>query len=587
MNSILSHSLWEIAQLPTELVEEVQGRLSASRTFARAAVRRYGSSYSLLERKDRVLIHPPSALEDLPRAVDRIKRSLKAGEKIFIKGDFDVDGLASAAIVYRGLRRLKRSSELPWTYDGLKVELGNRSEGHGLGRLLSSRLVKDDFDLLITTDCGIKESLEISHLAQFGIDVIVTDHHEPPVEEELPPAYALIDPKRASCSYPNSALSGCGVAYKLMEGLYGELGLPFDREGELSGLLALGTVADVSPLIADGDPENRILVKRGLNRLSANPPTGVAALMEELDMEEGEEISPRDIGFRLAPKLNAANRVGDPKVGFLLLTTENYDRALHLAGTLSAYDGDRYSSQQEVLSQCREKIDKADLSPGQAPLLFISGKGWSPGIIGLVASRLSDRYDTPAVVVTEEDGDCRGSARSVSGVNIVEGLRYCGEFLDRFGGHEMAAGFRLKRDMLDQFRSCLNDWARGEGKAKVDKEAKLLDGELRAEDLGKDLYEELQRMAPFGPGNPRPLFLLEEGDFTDMRRVGKTDAHLKARWVGGGKAVDVIGFNLGKAYDKLSEIRSNGGRIRAVVGLDMDDWQGKRSLQLEVKDFVD
>src|SRR6056297_1756695 len=277
MNSLLyENQVWKKSRGNEELITEAQQKLDCSQAFARIVTCRYGSSYSLVNSPPEDGLHSTQDLPDLRQALDRIEKALQGEEDIFIQGDFDVDGLSSAAIIYRGLKGVR---DLP-DPGKLKVGVGDRIRGHGLDKELSARLIRNNFDLLITTDCGVKDREEISHLRDYGLDVIVTDHHQPP--EVLPPALAIVDPKRSSSCYPNPYLAGAGVAYKLIDGLYERLGSKEQVRSSLLQLVALGTIADLVPLLTNGVDENRQLVKLGLQEIQKEPIPGLVSLFNEL-----------------------------------------------------------------------------------------------------------------------------------------------------------------------------------------------------------------------------------------------------------------------------------------------------------------
>ncbi len=575
--------VWREKKVKESLVERTRKKLNCSSVCARVVSDRYGSDFERSEllpsssgEPPEGAIHPPEDLKGLSPAVNRVIEALEKEERIFIHGDFDVDGLSSSALVYRGLKGIEETPG-PGT---VKVDVGSRNFGHGISRNVSSRLLEEDFDLLITTDCGVRGAEEISHLQDFGIDVIVTDHHEP--GEELPPALAVVDPKRKDSDYPNPYLAGAGVAYKFVRGLQRELGLKRPANRELLQLAALGTVADLVPLVVDGEDENRWLVKAGLDNMSEAPLLGISALLGETGGEK-EKITPETVSYRIAPKLNSANRVGDPQVSFLLLATESERRARHLAKTLIDYDRDRSRSQDKLIRQAREKLDDRGFDPEEKNLVFVSGENWNQGIIGLVASRLASSFGLPAVAVSREKTRIRGSARGVDGVNIVEGLEKCSQYLLRYGGHEMAGGFSASASNITDIRECLENWASRQSlQGGEEAREKMLDARLDPVQASRNLYNELEGLEPFGKGNPKPKFWMKGLNVVSARRVGNSKRHLKMKLAGKDEVLDGIGFGMGENLPTLQNER----QVNPVFTLDLNDWRGQKKIQLKLKDFL-
>jgi len=409
MKSLLGKErIWTPVEPDDRLVKNIREKYNCSLILAGLVASRYGKKFHRLvlppegdEGFPEGVFHSPDLLPDLDRAVSRIITGLTEGQDIFIHGDFDVDGLSSASIVYRGLRGLEN---LPGP-GRLKVDVGSRDFGHGISKKTSSRLINEGFDLVITTDCGVKGTEEISHLKNFGIDVIVTDHHEP--SEELPPAVAVVDPKRSDTDYPNPHLSGAGVAYKMVKKLIDEVDGGSGHGSSLIQLAALGTVSDLVPLVVDGEDENRWLVKVGLEEMRRNPVTGISALLEEMGNRK-ENVLPETVSYQLAPKLNSANRVGDPQVSFLLLATRNRPRADHLARTLIDYDRDRSRLQGKLTRKAVNRVEETGFDPESEGLVFVVGDEWNPKLEGPfdpIAAKLAERLGLRVIIAKGTDLD--------------------------------------------------------------------------------------------------------------------------------------------------------------------------------------
>ena len=575
MSSSLTTSPWSLPPSRPDLVAEIQEEMGYSRAFAAVLANRYGDSYRRVEQSQSSDLHEPVQLRDLETAVERIAKALSDGEKIFIHGDFDVDGLSSSALLYRGLKQL---SDSLGGDNQIKVEVGNRRKGHGLDPLISSRLIESNYDILITTDCGIKAGEEVSHLQSNDVDVIITDHHEP--GSKLPPALATIDPKRKDSNYPNKHLSGSGISFQLIRALNRKYGSD-EIEGTISQLAMLGTVTDMVPLVNNGEQENKLIVKKGLEKLNDNPVAGLKALAEKSGLL-GEEITTRSVSFRLAPKLNSANRVGDPKVSFLLLTTNNPKRADYLAEILLDYDRDRSTLQSKIYRSAREQIKSREVSPEKEGIVYATGEEWNPGILGLVASKLCNRYHLPAAIITCQGSSCKGSIRSIEGVNIVNGLEHCSNLLKGFGGHEMAGGFQIHRNNIDKFVDRLSSWIidQLEGTEQAEQDLEL-DAELQPEELNLALLKEQKLLEPFGVGNPKPKYLLRDAPINSFKTVGKKDDHLKLDIANTESCCDCIGFGMAK---HLERGLSGAGKVDLIFKISRDTWQGGE-LQLELEDL--
>ena len=557
---------WAVAPLPDEsLVAAIRSSLGCGRPFAVLLAQRGGTEWEQLIDPGLAHLHSPFLMHDMDVAVDRILQAASAKERIFVHGDFDVDGLSGAAVLYLGLRPL-------FPANSIKVEVGDRTHGHGLSRPFVLRAIEEAFDLVLTVDCGISNADEIKALGDAGIDTIVTDHHVPP--PDLPNAVAIVDPHRTDCAYPNQNLAGVGVAFKLICGVYERLGRPFPAH--LLDLTALGTIADLVPLAGDGDSENRALVKEAFARIGedAGSSMGLRALMAKLSVNP-KKISATDIGFFLAPKLNAANRAGDPKVAFLLLITEQQDQAEYLAEILLDYNRDREIAQNDLIAQAEQMIREENLDPQSDGLLFLTGKYWNEGILGLVASNLADRYRVPAMILSRNDRISRASCRSVGGFDMNACLRHHADLLLQYGGHKMAAGFSVSNDLLGELEEKVLAYAATHRDSIPQAEPDRIDAEIRLDEVDLRFYTNLNSLAPFGNGNPAPRFLVRGCSFQALTLVGNRRHHLKGRAVQEGTAVPLIAFRLGKHLSRFEESQD----AALVCHVNFDDWRSNVQVQ--------
>jgi len=511
----------------------------------------------------------------MERAVERLLRARERGERVFIHGDFDVDGLTGAALLYLGLRRAGLR--------GLKVEVEDRERGHGLNREVVERLKREGFHLLITADCGISDPEHVRELEAHGVNVIITDHHRP--LPQLPPATAIIDPLVEGCTYPNRSLAGVGVAFQLLRGFYERVGLPPEEAEGFLDLVMLGTVADLVPLIdpRSGSPENKALVARGLRLLAeGGGRLGLRVLIEKLALDP-RRLTAGEVGYIVVPKLNAANRVGDPRVAFLLLITEDRGQAEYLAEILIDYNQDRQIAQDDLLCQAEEQIRAGAVDLRRDKIIILEGDYWNPGIIGLVASDLVERYWRPVILISRGERESRASGRSIPEFDLIEGLARFDHLLLRYGGHQMAAGFTIANENIPELKRALQEHA-NEQLAELDGPTSRVDAALPPEGLTLELYEELQGLAPFGMGNPEPRFLLRRARLLQVEAVGSHGKHLKLYVQAGDRRLECIGFDLGEHLSRLWKLE--GEEVGLVFKLGRNEWLGRVRVQLELEDLV-
>jgi single-stranded-DNA-specific exonuclease len=516
----------------------------------------------------------------MEKGVARLIHAIEEKERIFIHGDFDVDGLTGAAVLYQGL--------LPLLPPGrLKVEVGDRAHGHGLSRDFVRRAIDEKFSLVITVDCGISNNEEIDALREAGTDTIVTDHHVPPTA--LPQAQAIIDPHRSDDSYPNQNLAGVGVAYKLIAALYEKLGRPAPHH--FLDLVALGTIADIVPLADGGEVENRALVREGFALLTRGEGSslGLRVLMKKLSINP-KRITASDIGYLIAPKLNAANRAGDPKVAFLLLTTTVPQRAEYLIEILLDYNRDREIAQKDLIAQAEEQLAENGANPNEDGIIILAGKYWNEGILGLAASNLADRYRVPTIVISQGNQTSRASCRSVDGFDLADCLSAHSHLFLHYGGHKMAAGFSIANETLPELQKNLLSYAAKQGTGLRSVPLRTIDAMVTVGEIDMRFYTNIRSLSPYGQGNPDPLFLLRDCTFNNLSLVGARKQHLKGAVVQDGLSLPFIAFRMGKHIDafeqayspSIGDTKTQGASL--VFRARFDEWRG--SVQMEVADLV-
>jgi len=571
MQSLVYKRRWRLKDLSAERATQIARELGCSAPLARVLAARAPDNPAELLDHGMKQLHPPWELRGVREAVSRIDRALRQGEKIFIQGDFDVDGITSTALLYRALRALGAQ--------GVKVDLADRERGHGLSEAVLHRLKSEGFALLITADCGISEAEFVQDLQEHGIDVIISDHHHPP--SQLPQAYAIINPKQSGCSYPNKDLAAVGVVFQLVRALYEHRGLPPQACEEFLDLAMLGTVGDLVPLVRNGCAENQRLVAQGLHRVAQGQGClGLRVLVEKLSLDP-QRLSTGEVGYIIVPKLNAANRVGDPRDAFMLLVTAVPTKAEQLATKLLAYNQDRQIAQDDLLYQAEEQLhSQADWQ--NEKLIFLAGRYWNPGLIGLVASDLAEKCYRPTILVSVGDEISRASCRSIPGFDIIEALEKHSELFERYGGHSMAAGFSIRNERLPLLRERLCAYAR-EVLRDLEDPLHELETELAPEEITLETYSDLMRLAPFGMGHPTPRFLLRSAKVLELRTVGNGSRHLKLRVAAEGKEFSAIGFSLGEFAYTLGRA----GTVGLAFKLGCDTWTGRPQVQLEVEDILE
>jgi single-stranded-DNA-specific exonuclease len=499
-------------------------------------------------------LRPPEGMADLERALERLTAAITAGETIGVFGDYDVDGVTTAAVLTSALRAF-----------GGKVipRAASRLAGYGLGPDDVARFSAEGCRVLVTGDCGTSDHEALAAARERGLDVIVIDHHEVPSGETA--AYALINSRRPDDGFAFKGLASCGVAFYLAAALRTRLGSSFDPR-DLLDLVALGTIADLVPLVE----ENRILVAAGLKTLAARRRPGLAALIERAELE-GSSISAHDAAFRLTPRLNAAGRLGEAQLALDLLLASSDADATRLASELEDQNIERQRIQELVWMEALGQATAQEQDG--APALVVGAEGWHAGVVGIVAARLVDRFARPAIAIGFRDGEGRGSARTTPGVNLYEALGRCAAYLSKFGGHAAAAGMSISMARLEEFRAAfVVEAARQLAGRPVT--ALQVDAEVALGDLSLPLAEELARLAPFGAANREPLFALSGVTTRSTRQVGK--GHLQLTLDHGGATGEAIAFGLG------DQDPGAGARVDLIATAELDVYRGTRRTRLKV-----
>jgi single-stranded-DNA-specific exonuclease len=567
---------WKVAvPAPPDWLEQVNGHLGVPPLIGQIL---YNRGVCTLEEADCFFADAeseasPFRLLGLQEAVTRIRRSIRAGELIVVYGDFDVDGITATAVLTETLEAL-----------GAKVRpyIPNRfNEGYGLNKDALTRLAADGAKLIVTVDCGIRSPDEVTHADSLGVDMIVTDHHS--VGQDLPQACAVVNPKQQHCGYGFQDLAGVGVAFKVAQALLAvDHHVPLNggaklHEDDLLDLVALGTVADLAPLVG----ENRRLVRRGLALINHAPRPGLAAMIAASNLRTGR-IGTAAIGYALGPRLNAAGRLDDARTSYALLTSRDPQKANELALALNQTNDERKRQTQTALRVAREQV-LAQVGADAAPdtLLVAIGEDFPQGIVGLVAGRLSEEFYRPAVVIEKGLEYCRGSARSIREFNITTALDECRELLVRYGGHAAAAGFTVSRKNLPVMLERLRVIAQRELAGRRLLPSLDVDVETPLSAMTVETARALDRLEPCGIGNPSPLFMTRGLMVRAARAVGEEKKHLKLSLYDGRVGREAIAFGLGA-------LARNDGKlppVDVVYALETNDWYCEERPQLRIEDL--
>jgi len=509
-------------------------------------------------------LHDPWLMKDMDKAVGRILSALDRGEKILVFGDYDVDGTTAVACVFQFLKKFcppeKVDFYIPHRY----------REGYGVSRQGIEHAYANGFSLIISLDCGIKSVDLISYAATLGIDFVVCDHHLP--DEELPPAAAILNPKQPGCLYPYKELCGCGVGFKLITALAGRLGLGDGEALQYLDLVATAIAADIVSV----DGENRVLSYFGLKKANENPNNGIKALIQLSGLQK--ELKMVNLVFMIAPRVNAAGRMDDARKVVHLFTAASLQDALSYAGQLHADNSERKETDSNITEEALAILENDEVYAGRKSTVLYQPH-WHKGVVGIVASRLIERYYRPTVVLTRSGEVIAGSARSVNGFNVYEAIHACREHLLGYGGHFAAAGVTLQPDKVEAFILKFEEVVANTIQPHSLRPELIIDAELPLEAIRPGFYNIIEQMQPFGPGNTQPVFVAR-GLMDRGSRIVK-EQHIRFCLQQGSCQADGIGFGLASKFALLQ----TGAPVDVVFTLEENEWNNIKSLQLKVIDF--
>lgn len=553
---------WECYQTDSDKVAELIKKYNLNEILARILVNK-----NLTEKKDidlfmnptRKDFHDPFLMPDMEIIVDRILKAIESKEKIMIYGDYDADGITSITVLKSFLeeRGLEVSSYIPNRLD----------EGYGLNKEAIKKIFDDGYRLVITVDCGISGIDEVDYANSLGIEILITDHHEP--AETLPNALAVVDAKRKDNKYPFNQLAGVGVVFKLIQAISIKLNLNEKEFLKYLDIVCIGTISDIVPLV----DENRVIAKLGLKLIAQTRNIGLKALLEVIGFSN---IDSTAVSFGLAPRINACGRMGDEQVALDLFLSKDFAEAKKLALKLSEYNIERQTIEKRIFDEATEKIEKDEKNN---TCIVVGNEGWHHGIIGIVASKVTEMYFKPSILICFEGEDGKGSGRSIPGFDLHEALMKCSKNLEKFGGHAMAVGVTLKKDKFEKFKEEFEKYAKS---LEIDKIVPVInvDSELSLKNVDIDSVKSLKLLEPYGEANKMPLFMFKNLKINSIRSLSD-GKHLRLTLKDDNYMINAIGFNMGE----LTGEYLIDDKVDIVGNLDINSFNGMESIQIILKDM--
>ena len=514
------------------------------------------------------MLHDPFLMKDMDKAVLRLEKAISTEEKVMIYGDYDVDGTTAVALLYK---YLKNKCENPEYYIPDRY-----TEGYGVSILAIDYAARNGISLMIVTDCGVKAVEKVRYAKSKGVDVIICDHHTP--GDELPDAVAVLDPQRKDCHYPYRWLSGCGVSFKLAQAYSMKHNLPMADLYKLLDLVCVSIASDIVPITG----ENRILAHFGLLQLNRKPSLGLKTILSFSGI--GKDLTINDIVFRIGPKINAAGRVESGNKSVELLIADDETRATEVAASINNFNDQRKKLDHDITEEAVEYINQSHYDQSQKATVLYN-PNWHKGVIGIVASRLTEYYYRPTVILTESNGLATGSARSVEGFDLYYAISQCSEFLENYGGHKYAAGLTLRLENIEPFKAKFQKIVSETITEEMLTPQINIDAQIKLNDITPDLYAMIQKFAPFGPNNTIPVFMTENvTNFIGSKQVGRNNEHLKLVVVDDTRVCNDrsgIAFGMGEAFPRISK----GEYFDICYTLQENEFMGKSDIQMMIRDL--
>ncbi len=553
---------WECYEIDEKKLKEFMQKYNLNELLARVLLNKgitEKENIDLFMNPTRNDFHNPFLMPDMEIAVDRILKAIDNNEKIIIYGDYDADGITSITVLKSFLeeRGLEVDSYIPNRLD----------EGYGLNKEAIKKVFDDGHRLMITVDCGISGIDEVDYANSLGMEVLITDHHEP--AQTLPNALAVVDAKRKDNEYPFNQLAGVGVVFKLIQAISIKLNLEEKEYLKYLDIVCIGTISDIVPLV----DENRVIAKLGLMLVNQTRNIGLKALLEVVGFKS---IDSGTISFGVAPRINACGRMGHEKIALDLFLAKDYETAKKLAIKLNEYNTERQSIEKRIFDEAKEKIENEE---NNNACIIVGGEGWHHGIIGIVASKVTDMYFKPSILICFENNIGKGSGRSIPGFDLHEALMNCSAELEKFGGHAMAVGVTVAKDKFNEFKTKLEEYAK---KCDIDKIVPIIniDSEVQLKNIDIDSVKSLKMLEPFGEANKTPLFLFKNLKINSIRALSE-GKHLKLTLKEDNFMIDAIGFNMGE----LSEKYLLDDKVDVVGSLEINSFNGNDSIQIVMKDL--
>lgn len=555
---------WEINEANNELIEKISNEFNISRLVANIIANKGLKTSKEIEvflyprRSD---FHDPFLMPDMEKAVNRIIKAIHKKEKVVIYGDYDVDGITSSTVLKRFLEERGLYTE---------VYIPNRlNEGYGLNEKAIREIADNKNTLIITVDCGITGSKEIELAKALGIDTVVTDHHEP--SEELPKAVAVVDAKRKDSKYPFNGLAGVGVAFKVIQAISIKLGLREEEYLKYLDIVCVGTISDIVPLV----DENRTISKLGLKLVKQTKNVGLKVLLDSIGYQK---IDSNTISFGVAPRINACGRMGHEKEAYELFLTNDVEEAKQITERLNKYNLERQEVEKRIFDEAKEMMESPEEQ--KLPCIVLGKENWHHGVIGIVASKITDIYSKPSLLLCFEENIAKGSGRSVQGFDLHDALENCKTYITQFGGHSMAVGITIEKENFDKFKQELEEYSAKMDVASIVPVIKI-DEKVQLKDISIKDVQDLELLEPFGEGNKMPLFQISNLKIASIRALSE-GKHLKLALHNGNSIINAIGFNLGY----LSDEYRIGDKINVAGVLEINKYNGMESLQINIKDIM-
>ena len=555
---------WQVYQVENDEVEKLQEKYKINKLLATILVNRGITEEEQIEKflkPKRSDFYNPYGMPDMNIAVERIMKAIKNKEKTIIYGDYDVDGITSVTV-------LKSFLEERGLHVG--VYIPNRlEEGYGLNKKAVEYIAEQKYSLMITVDCGISAVEEVEYANQLGIETIVTDHHEP--GNELPNALAVVDAKRKDNQYQCRNLAGVGVVFKLIQAIGIKMGLEEKEYLKYLDIVCIGTISDIVPLT----DENRVIVKLGLKLVEQTRNLGLKSILQVSGYNKIDSVT---ISFGIAPRINACRRMGHQEEALKLFLSKDINEVSELTQKLNEYNKTRQEIEKRIFEDATIQIEKQGIADKNTIVLM--GENWHHGVIGIVASKITEMYFKPSILLCEEDDCGKGSGRSIPGFDLYEALTECKESIDKFGGHAMAVGINVKKDKLEEFKERLEQIAKDKNIEDIVPILKI-DAQISLDEINKEMVNSLKELEPFGEENKNPLFVFKNLKIDSIRALSE-GKHLKLTLKDNKNIVNAIGFNLGE----LANEYKIGDKIDVVGNLEINSFNGVDNIQINIKDLM-